>query len=141
MILADSVFESFALANTPAFLFKRLRADPSVLRASESPAALLVEELGVALSEPGVGRLADAYALLVALLLRGPSGQSAAQGLPLSELEWAPAIMALASSTFVPTEYTRVMLPQRVHFTSLSAKDPDGRWPANTQTISFGTAR
>lgn len=89
----------YARANAPQFLYDRLSADPLVRSwSTDLGTEALAAALEALLQEPGsLKRNAEAYALLVAILLSAPHECEAllSSGL-LSPLHWAPSLMKIA---------------------------------------------
>lgn len=92
----DVVLSTYVFSNTPSYLFRRLRREPSVKAVSDhSPTEQIVRGIERLTSKPerDAESIAYAYALLVALSYKQPEELARALGTANIEgLNWLPAI-------------------------------------------------
>lgn len=135
--VADSVVESFIFANTPAFLYRRLRADASVIQLarSQTASALVHDVKRIALtSDSAANEVARGYAALVALTLQEGSAWKELRSVPASmTLRWLPDILAIHELKSRPTTTILLQAPSAL---------PDARLPqsASSTTIALRTS-
>lgn len=105
---ASSVLQSFLFANTPAYLYRKLREDASVLqRARESSAdSLLQNVMNVAAAEaPSEIDVAQAYADLVSLTYKDAEHWVGLRDrLRSSPLRWGGDLLAIHELKTIPTQ-------------------------------------
>lgn len=106
--IPDSVVESLLFANTPAYLFKRLRRDESVeaLARAHSTSFLLDVVRSVAqAAEPSVPQLAFGYAALVALTFHeNIRWHELSSDIASGKLRWAHELVTLNNLISRPTQ-------------------------------------
>lgn len=100
--------EAVLVANTPSFLFDRLRRDAAVDYVSKTlPASEILENLRFSVTEPlNVQDVVLGYVYLVALTMK-PSTEvwPVLERLDLSRLEWGSEIRALMKAEAIPTSH------------------------------------
>ena len=99
---APEVYEAYAFANTPSYLYRKLRASKYVLSLSDIGSDIGSEQLIAALSygviPEDAGTISLAYAHLVALLMR-QFDSTKLRNLPsISCLPWAEVLIAIHAS-------------------------------------------
>ncbi len=107
-MVADSVLQSFLFANTPAYLYRKLREDTTVLDFARrsSPESLVERIMRVAnaadASEP---EIAQAYADLVSLTFKGDEHWiGLRERLGSSRLRWGVELLAIHELKSIPTQ-------------------------------------
>lgn len=130
--VTDSVIESFIFANTPAFLYRRLRADASVIQLarSQTASALVNDVKRTALaSDSSVNDVARGYAALVALTLQEGSEWKELRSLPASmTLRWLTDILAIHELRSRPTTTILLQAPSAL---------PDARLPQSASSTTL----
>jgi hypothetical protein len=95
---ATEVYEAYAFANTPSYLYRKLRASKYVLSLSDIGSEQLFAALSDGVIPEDAGTIALAYAHLVALLMR-QFDSTKLRNLPsISCLPWAEVLIAIHAS-------------------------------------------
>jgi hypothetical protein len=111
MIVSTDVENIVRLANTPSYLFGRMSASPLVQDWLTSRSVDdIVADLQRLLSQGELSGAdaAQAYALLVALLLKGCFTKVKALAIPKDLLPWAEKLIQIGDASFIPTSLQRV---------------------------------
>lgn len=91
----DEAAAAYLFANTPLFLYKRLRGLEAAHRVArefdKDELAREFEEIA-SRKKRGLGDVVALYFILVAILLKGECNKSSAEGLDLSKLDWGKDI-------------------------------------------------
>jgi hypothetical protein len=139
-IPTDEITAIYLAANTPMYLFKRLRASDVVERLAERvKMAELAAECSqiMAQGERSADDVAKAYALIVALARKGESGwREILSHLNLSGLDWGDRVRGIALASTTPTSVgilePTTLLPR---FTLGSANAPNIEFRMPNQKI------
>jgi hypothetical protein len=121
---SDAVIRHYALANTPRYLYRKLREENSVaaIAASATPRELVMEiESRENRDETTFGDIAIAYALLVAFSFHdfGPASAELATWAP-KKLVWGKSIKEIICQSAVVTTMTRLGPPRNGRIVDLS---------------------
>lgn len=126
--LPAEIIEAYAFANTPAYLYRKLRASEYVTRLATRTRDDLIGIINTSRSE-NLESIALAYAALIALL-RKNIDPSLVLLLPAAQkLEWASVLVSLYKQKVASTSVIKVNLP--TVFASGSAS------PANKKLTAF----
>lgn len=137
----DSLVETYLFANTPAYLFKRLRSNPSVQRMANryQPAELMEFYQAKAAGRDLDARdIAAGYAALVALAIQASGeAQTSLKQARSPHLPWGPRIIELAA---VQTpRVTRQSFNVPSHLTERAAKLVGNTAQRQTITAAAGS--
>jgi len=120
--------ETFAVANAPLFLVRKLQADPVVRNISERyPSQEILEALrGSIESKPTtVIEAVRPYALLVALWFKSEiDGLQEAIGIPAPDLNWYAYIGDALMISFSPVQTQSIQMPGRLYSSSVTESSP-----------------
>jgi hypothetical protein len=112
---STSLLRVFSVANTPAYLYKRLRQEPTLRALAER---LSAPELGALFNELASQErrslldVARAYSALIAVSLKPfDDSQAVMQLLELDRLDWARSLAEIANASAQPTSVLEINAP------------------------------
>lgn len=117
MLKLESAKEAVVLANTPAYLFEKLRNDPEVEAIGRKPLSAIVERLKLLFlsfqTSKSLDTLAEIYVFLVALSFKPErEAQAVLEGFNLKPLSWGQEIKQMILQVVAPEPETVLQAPE-----------------------------
>jgi hypothetical protein len=112
ILQAPEVFEAYAFANTPSYLYRKLRSSQYVQSLSADSTQRLIRDFSSGAISEDAGSIALAYAYLVALLLKHYDTNKLRQLPGYSYLPWAEALITIHASKPPAPVVTKVIFPK-----------------------------
>lgn len=113
----EQIVGIYGVANTPIYLYRHLQAHPAVSRLAEneSSADLLTRVQSVATGARSIRDLAEAYANIVAILLRDNLRRESTpkELADVTGIDWLSALLSWHAAKSVATTSTTVIVPQQ----------------------------